>query len=62
MRNLINKWLEIKRIKYEKVYCKHDWEEKKCWDISDVYTKVKKEEAIILYICKKCGEIRQVEI
>jgi len=62
MKDIILKWLEVKRIKYEKLYCKHDWEKKDSWDITDIYTKARREGAITLYVCKKCGKLKKVEL
>ena len=62
MKNIINKWLEIKRIKYEKLYCKHEWHKKESWTTTNIHTGAKKEEAIILYVCKKCGKMKREEI
>lgn len=61
MKNIIEKWLEVKKIKYEKKYCKHEWEEKMSWNSEDTRTGAKHEKAIILLICKKCGEIKKIE-
>ena len=62
MKKIILKLIENQRIKYEKLYCKHDWIKNQSWNSTDIYTKVKKEDAIILYICKKCGNMKKVEI
>jgi hypothetical protein len=62
MKDIILKWLEVKKIKYEKLYCKHEWEKECSWNTTHMDTGARKEDAITLYICKKCGEMKKVEI
>ena len=62
MKEVIKKWLDNQKIKYEKLYCKHDWKIESRWNTRDAYTGVKKENAIMLYVCKKCGEFNKIEL
>ena len=62
MKGLLEKWLEIKRIKYEKLYCKHEWREERWWRTIDAYTKLTTDYGITLYVCKKCGEFKKISV
>lgn len=54
--------LELKKIKYEKLYCKHDWELKEKYDSTNNLTGRTNYGSVSLYICKKCGKFKKIDI
>ena len=58
MKEIIFKWLEIKRIKYEKLYCKHRWKE--LGQVNNRISESKLPEGVwYRYSCKKCGQFEE---
>jgi formylmethanofuran dehydrogenase subunit E len=63
MKEIILKWLENRRLKFERLNCSHNWTEKERWNTKqiDLYTKAEQHYTIILYVCSKCGRFAKMD-
>jgi len=61
MKEIILKLIELKRIRYEKKYCKHEWKLESETTITNTIYNTKQEGRYKLYICSKCGKIKNID-
>ena len=61
MKEIILKWLENRRLKFERLNCSHNWVERERWNTveENIYTRTKQHYTVLLYTCSKCGEFRK---
>lgn len=61
MKEIILKWLELKRMKHQKLFCMHELELINSWDLS--YKSGAEQKGVIrLYVCKRCGELKKINV
>ena len=63
MKEIILKWLENRRLRFERLNCSHNWIEKERWNTkdTDLYTKAEKHYTVIVFTCSKCGQFNKID-
>jgi len=58
MKDIILKWIEYRKLKFERLHCSHEWKLEREIENVDIITSVS--DFTYIYFCKKCGEIKKI--